>query len=130
MQFNISGHENVLSTHRNTIEFTKDTELSLKGDCILGVNADFDHNELMELVKQCSKIKVIITVDDLKEEITAEINKDFDDKREIVIRKTDFVSKRTLGIKADKAAIDVNRDLVDKLKDSNVRGIVEIIGLN
>ena len=84
----------------------------------------------MELVKQCSKIKVIITVDDLKEEITAEINKDFDDKREIVIRKTDFVSKRTLGIKADKAAIDVNRDLVDKLKDSNVRGIVEIIGLN
>ena len=130
MQFNFSGHENVLSTHRNTLEFTKESNLSLKGDCILGVNADFDYSELMELVNQCSRIKVVISVEDLKEEIVANINKEFEDKHEIVIRRSEFASKRTLGIKADKVAIDVNRELVERLKNPNMKGKVEIIGLN
>jgi hypothetical protein len=129
MIFTIQGHKNVLSTHKNTIEFTKDSELTLRGDCILGVNADFDYSELMELVKKFSKIKVVINVGDLQEELIAFINKKFDDEHEIVIRKTDFLSKRTLGTKADKAAIDLDRMLVEKLKNPNTNGKVEIIGL-
>ena len=40
--FTAYGHKNILATHKTTIEFTKDKELSLKGNCIVGVRADFD----------------------------------------------------------------------------------------
>lgn len=42
MQFHITGHENILSTHKNTFEFTKDKHLTKSGTCIVGVNADFE----------------------------------------------------------------------------------------
>jgi hypothetical protein len=31
------GHENILATHKTTLEFTKDKRLSKKGDCIVAV---------------------------------------------------------------------------------------------
>ena len=39
--FTVRGHNNVLALHKNTVEFTKDKELTLNGDCILGVDANF-----------------------------------------------------------------------------------------
>ena len=127
--FNISGHKNILGTHKNTIEFTKDSNLTLKGDCILGVKADYNLDELKALVKEHSKLKIIITVDDLVEEITSVSNPDFNNEHEIVVRKTDFISGRTLGIKADKAVLDLDRNLVDKLKNPEVIGKIEILGI-
>ena len=127
--FNISGHKNILGTHKNTIEFTKDSELTLKGDCIIGVKADFNLSELKALVKKYSKIKIIILVDNLVEEINAVSNPEFNDEHEIVIRKTAFISGRTLGIKADKAIRDLSRDLINKLKKPDAIGKVELIGI-
>ena len=129
MIFSIYGHENTLCSHRNTIEFTKDFELTKKGDCILGVKADFDYGKLMEIVKNYSKIQVKISVDDISEVINCEVNKEFDDEHEIVIRRSDFKSKRTLGIRADKVATDINRKIVDRLKQKNKKAQVEIIGI-
>ena len=42
MNFKIKakGHENVLSLHKSTFEITKDKELSLSGDCIIGLDID------------------------------------------------------------------------------------------
>ena len=41
MRFEIqfSGHENIRSNHKKTIEITKEAELTLRGDCIIGVCA-------------------------------------------------------------------------------------------
>ncbi len=127
--FNIHGHKNILGTHRNTIEFTKESNLTLNGDCIIGVKADFDLHELKALVKKYSKLEIIITVEDLMEEFIADSNPDFNDEHEIVIRKTDFISERTLGIKADKAVRDLNHKLINKLKNPETVGKVELIGI-
>ena len=51
-KFSAYGHENILGTNKKTFEFTKDRDLSLKGDCIVGVNADFDLEKLKEFIKQ------------------------------------------------------------------------------
>ncbi len=126
MRFYIKGHVNVLATHHSTLEFTKDTELTKRGDCILGVGADFSYEELLKL-KDKNEITITISVDNIKEIIKARLNKEFSDKHEIVIRKTGFLSDRTLGIKADKAAIDLSRELVKKLKDPNANALVEIV---
>ena len=119
--FNCYGHSNVLSLHRNTLEFTKDSELSKDGDCIVGVRADFDYGKLMEFIEENKDKKIIceISVDDISDEFSFVVNPDFKDEHEIVIRKSEFNSTRTLGFNVDKAAKDINRDLIEKLKNKD-----------
>ncbi len=128
-EFKVYGHENILATHYNTIEFTKEPDLSKKGDCIVGVKADYDLEELKGIVEEYSKIKIVFSVGNLSQEIFATTNKGYDDEHELVIRKSEFISPRTFAVKADKAAVDLDRKLVEKLKDPSKKGIVEIIGL-
>jgi hypothetical protein len=65
------------------------------------------------------------------EKINAEINPDFNNEREMVIRKTDFVSERTFAINANKAAFELNNDLIRFLKgkENKISVIVESKGL-
>ena len=42
MKFSILGHENILATHKNTLEFTKDDFVTKTGDCIVGISSDFN----------------------------------------------------------------------------------------
>ena len=131
------GHKNILATHKTTIEFTKDRELSLRGNCILGVNADFNLIELKKSMKTIinesksikNKIKMIINLDGISDEIIAELNPDFDDDKEIVIRMGEFKSKRTLGIRADKAAAHIKRELAEKLKNPEQKIMVSITNI-
>ncbi|MBN2422685.1 DUF371 domain-containing protein [Candidatus Woesearchaeota archaeon] len=125
-KFTISGHKNITSKHRNTIEFTKDDFVTKKGDCILGISAGFDIKKLKEITKKNKKIKIILTIDNLKDEINAYSNPDFNDENELVIRKSDFNSKRTLAVKSDKAAVDIDREIVEKLKNQGQKAIVII----
>jgi hypothetical protein len=117
IRFTASGHRNIRATHQTTIEFTKDKTLSLRGNCVVGVNADFDAEELKRFVKKHKKIRVLLKVNNLEDEIIAEGNDCFDDEKEVVIRKSDFSSERTLAIKANKAAFELRRDIVEKLKE-------------
>ena len=129
-KFHAYGHKNILGTHKTTLEFTKDSELTLKGNCIMGVNADFDLNEIKNFIEETKnkKIKIIIETADkkIKETINAELNPNFDSNREIVIRRTDFASERTLAIRADKAACELNRHLMHYLKEKKDKIIVII----
>ncbi len=129
-KFHAYGHPNILGTHKTTLEFTKDSELSLKGDCIIGVNADFELEKLEVFIKKSSnkKITIIIEAPDkkIKETIKAEISPEFSHNKELVIRKADFVSGRTLAIKSNKAAFELNKDLISFLKEKKNKIIVII----
>ncbi len=114
-EFFAYGHPNVLSIHKMTLEFTKDTKLTKRGDCIVGVNADFEFEELEKFLA-CKRITLTITAGEITERITAVPNPDFRSNHEMVIRKTDFFSERTFAIKADKAAIDMDKRLVAEMK--------------
>jgi len=121
--FHCFGHENVTARHRNTVEFTKEADLRKEGDCILGVRADFDYNGLLKFVKEMEGKRIVceISIGDYKDKLSFIINQSFCDEEEIVIRKTDFLSSRTLGILADKAAIDLKRELVKKANDKKAK---------
>lgn len=120
--FTAFGHPNITAKHKTTIELTKDNDLTLNGDCIIGVNSDFKLNEIKKFQ---NKIKIMLKVNSIKEEINCEVNHDFDDDNEIVIRKSDFISNRTLGIKSDKACIDLKKELINKLKNPDQK--IEIL---
>ncbi len=119
--FSARGNPNILATHETTLEITKDTELTEKGDCIIAVSADFSLQQLQRLIGSCSskgKIKLTIETAGIKEEITAVVNEAFGSDHEIVFRKGNFLSERTLGVCTDKSAADVERRLAEKLKDA------------
>jgi hypothetical protein len=46
--------------------------------------------------------------------------------RDIVIRKSDFASERTLAVKADAAAKDIPRKMVELLRNPETEGYIEI----
>jgi len=118
------GHENVQATHHSTVEFTKDAALSIKGDCVLVVSANKGLGDLSpefktNLKKQNARVTIKIEAGDVSEEIQAQgsPNLTLAHPDEMVLRKSDFVSDRTLGIYANKAAKDLSRELVMKLKN-------------
>jgi len=110
MEFKAYGHENISALHKTTLEFTKDDFVTPTGDCIVGIKADFEVPK-----EDLGKILISISAGDVTEQITARHNPLFD-SHEMVIRKSDFLDKRTFAIKADKAAVDLSRDMIDLLK--------------
>ena len=130
-KFYAHGHPNILATHKTTLEFTKEKELSLEGNCIVGIASDFELSEIKNFIKNCKNKKIKITIEapnkKINDTIEAEINSDFNSGNEIVIRKTDFISERTLAIKSDKAAFELKRELIEFLKEkkNKIRIIVE-----
>ena len=123
-KFKAFGHKNVLATHRNTIEITKHKDLSLKGDCIIAVDSDFELKKIKEEIKDNKTIETTIKANNIQDSFTAEINPNFNDKEEIVFRRSEFSSKRTLGIRCIKACIDLKEQLIKELK--NPETVLEI----
>jgi hypothetical protein len=122
------GHPNLRATHHSTLEFTRDGELSKNGDCILVVSADKGLTDLGTQFKAALKIPharltVKIEASDISEIINAQGSAalSLSHSRDMVIRKSDFISERTLGICANKAAKDISRALVDKLTNPRQR---------
>lgn len=116
------GHINVLGTHKSTIEFTKETSLTLKGDCIIGVQADkacFDLNlDLKAEIKIGAKFRVILEVGNIQESFFGYGHRDLKllDKNDIVFRTSNYICERTILINCSKACLQLNRDLIKKLK--------------
>ena len=124
--FSAHGHVNVQSTHKTTFEFTKETTLTKQGDCIVALESTKAAADLPPEFKEAArkegiKITVMVEADELKETIKAEGSPQlqFTHPTDLVIRKSSYVCGRTLAIKADKAAVDFSRELVQKLKDPN-----------
>ena len=60
------GHNNILSLHQKTIEITKDSELTVNGDCIIGVNSNLACKDLPEKFKkmiQNADSKITFTIE-------------------------------------------------------------------
>ena len=70
-QIQAYGHENVMCTHRATIEITKDKSLSKQGDCVIGMNASKACNDLSEKLKaqiqNGGRLNVILKVDNFQD---------------------------------------------------------------
>ena len=118
------GHENMLATHKTTLEFTKDTHLSKRGDCIVAVAADKALADLTaefkeKLRKPQAKLTITIEADGITERVNTEGSPQLilTHPTDLVVRKSDYVCSRTLAVHADKAACDLSRDLIEKLKN-------------
>ena len=137
MNFKIKakGHENVLSLHKSTFEITKDNDLSLSGDCIIGLDIDKSMEDFPEefkekLANDDTKVIVELKTPNASDTIEGYGHHDLtlSHPTDIVCRKSTFVCSRTLMIKSNKAAIDLNRDLIKDLANGESMDVnIELI---
>jgi hypothetical protein len=126
------GHPEVTATHPATLMITKDEEIGPRADCVLAVGADKSVVDLRDATKRAIRsghqIEVTIEVGGLKEIIRGRGNGNLtlSDTTDIVIRKSSFICGRTLMIEADKAAIDMRRGFVGRLRDAEAKVLVTI----
>ena len=118
------GHKNILSTHKTTFETTKEADLTKRGDCIIAVKAtkgakDIHPRFRKTAMKENAQLTIIIEANDFRETVKARGSSrlTFTSSTDIVIRKSDYVCGRTVAIGADKAASDLSRRLVERLRD-------------
>ncbi|MCX8172978.1 MAG: DUF371 domain-containing protein [Archaeoglobaceae archaeon] len=126
------GHPNITAKHRTTLEVTKDLEISRRADCVIGVKADKSVSEIPEKAKEQirkgSKTEVELILDDYgicdRLHGFGDPRMNFTHERDIVIRKSKFVCGRTILILAEKSALDINREIVELLKDKKTELIL------
>ena len=130
------GHPAVVSNHPTTIEITKEGHLTPKGDCVVAINSS---KGLVDLPSELKKIlssrkgRARVTLTTGPFEFVIEGSGDprltFSHIRDLVIRKSGFISDRTLMIHADKAANDIPREMVRLLQDRKNKVAVQIVAV-
>ncbi|NVM03212.1 MAG: DUF371 domain-containing protein [Candidatus Helarchaeota archaeon] len=117
------GHQNIIGTHKTTFEITKERDLTKRGNCIIGILANKGIVDLSQRFKDKAKtnikIKCVLIVKDIIEEIFGygHPSLTFLHPTDIVIRKSNYKCSRTLMIKANKSANDLDRNLIKLLKN-------------
>ena len=120
------GHENIQATHGTTFEITKEQALTKRGDCIIAVGATKGVADLPLGFKEGARsegaqMTITIEAGEVKEVVRARGSPRllFTHPTDLVVRKSNYVCGRTLAIRADKAASDLSRKLIEKLRDSS-----------
>ena len=126
MIFNVKvkGHKNVTSLHRSTFEITKDAEIGPTADCIIGTDMDksmlnFPQEFKDKIADSNTRITIILDTENGHDEITGYGHEDLTltHPTDMVCRTSDYTCSRTLMIRADKAAKDLDDNLIEDLKN-------------
>ncbi len=123
MEIKTKGHKNVTSYHKSTFEITTDKEIGPTADCIIGVDSNKTMNNFTQEFKNKianpkTEIHVILNTENGHDEIIGYGHEDLtlSHPTDIVCRTSDYTCDRTLMIKANKAARDLDRNLIEDLK--------------
>jgi uncharacterized protein len=127
------GHKNIRSLHTRTIEITKDPNLTLNGDCIIGVSATKSCSDLTSAMKnKIRRNRSIVEIDLIVEPFSIKIHGIGNDNlllthlHDIVLRKSNFICDRTLCLSCNVSAIQIPRKMIDLLKDPSKQGLLVI----
>lgn len=121
------GHKNVRATHRTTLEITKESFLTPRGDCIIGINSNKSANELSfnvkELIKRNSHVYLVLKVYNDVDIVHGfgDPRLTLENKTKLIFRKSNFISDATVMIRADKSAKDIKREIIEKLKNEKTQ---------
>ncbi len=120
------GHGIIQSTHKTTFEITKAPNVTRRGDCIIAVDATKGatgfHAKFKEAARNLdAEITIKIEAGKIMDVVNAKGTSRllFSHPTDVVVRKSDHVCDRTVAIRADKAAMDLSRRLIDKMKNPN-----------
>lgn len=133
--FRVKGHRNVRATHERSLEFTREGFLTERGDCIVGISSTKalkDFNEkFKELVRRSSALVLTLIVGgDGSYDIVLSKGDEgltYSDPIKVIIRKSNYVSGNTAAIRSNKAARDLNRDLINYMRNDGAEAVVTML---
>jgi 16S rRNA (adenine(1408)-N(1))-methyltransferase len=114
--FGAKGHKNILAEHPKTLEFTKDKSLTKRGDCIVGIEADFELGKLQQFQ---GWIDIEISVNEISQKFKSFVNPNFSSSEELVFRKSKVGTDRTFGIMTNFASNKIDRRIIELLQNEN-----------
>jgi len=126
------GHKNITATHKTTFEVTKSKILTKRGDCIIGVAADKACADLDWRIKEALRkggvVHLTLYVGDSIFRVRAEGSPQLTltDEEDIVVRRSSYICPRTLAVRANAAACDIPRNIVNLLRSEGYRGYLLI----
>ena len=133
-RFEARGHAAVLSTHATTLEITKEQDLTNRGNCVVAVGSSIGLKDLPAAVKKAlanDKCKACVTFEIGIQRFSVEGHGDlgltFSHPTDFVIRKSGFVSDRTLMVHANRSAADIPKSFVRLLQDPAQKVLVRLV---
>ncbi len=124
------GHKNIRACHPKTIEITTEKDLTLNGDCIIGVSSSCGCSDIPEKMKnllQYSKSEILFTISvkDISFKIKGHGDKNLilTNPHDIVIRKSSFICPRTMAIHCNHASDTIPRQMIKILQNPDSQGI-------
>jgi hypothetical protein len=120
------GHRNILALHETTVMITREDHLSRRGDCVVAVSAEKGLSDLNPEIKEAARrtgAAIILTLrvggEAFEVKGMGHPSLTYADPNDMVARKSGYICDRTLMIHSDRAACDMSRTIVDKLRDPN-----------
>jgi hypothetical protein len=117
--FRARGHPNVRARHRTTFEVTREDYLTPRGDCIIGVSSEAAARDLPGWLKEGLRRglpAVALLYSGGRLDAVAgwgDPRMTLEDPVRMVFRRSDYVGPETVMIRASKAAIHLDRGLVE-----------------
>ncbi len=118
------GHPNIRAMHKSTWQLTVEEEITPRGDCIIGVRSSHSCATLPGWFKSAlqdgSRVSVTIEVngDLFHGEFTGDPGLQLTDEKDIVIRRSYFLSERTGGVGCSFSAGDLPKEMRMALTDA------------
>jgi hypothetical protein len=127
------GHPLVMALHPTTIEITTEDHLTERGDCIVGVGAERGCAQLTDIVKSGIRrassriqIRLVVGADFFTVSASGDPRLTLAHPHDLVVRKSHFISDRTVAVGANAAAKDIPRRMVARLRRPDTVGYLEI----
>ncbi|MEM0043886.1 MAG: DUF371 domain-containing protein [Sulfolobales archaeon] len=120
--FRARGHENIRARHRTTLEITRESDLTPRGDCIVAVSSEKSVADLSQDIKEGIRrgfhVALIIRTRNAWDYVIGRGSPMLvlSDPFRIVVRRSGFIDQKTLMIHASKAASDLDRKLIEDLR--------------
>ncbi len=121
--FKARGHPLVRATHRSTLEITTEGHLTERGDCIIAVFSSMAPSQIPDEIKQMirkgARVDVFFSCGGITDAVSGWGHESLpiSSDRCFILRKSAYISPETLAIRCDKAAKDLDRRLIEKLRE-------------
>jgi 16S rRNA (cytidine1402-2'-O)-methyltransferase len=116
VSFGCRGHPNVTATHAKTLELTRDTDISRRATCVVGVASDHDDRALLALR---GRVEVVLECDGVRDEFVATMSPFFLGAGSLVFRRGPGLRGDTVAFDATKTAATLDRELAARLASSD-----------
>ena len=119
--------------HPNTVEITRDDDISARADCIVGVSASKAcaqlNPQLKAHIQSGGCLKFVLRVNSQRYEFLGRGSGRLllSDPVELVLRRSFFASPRTAAVGCDSSAANVPRSIISELKNPDAVGELSII---